>query len=250
MLGLWISSVQATRPLVGGHGHGACQPLGVPGLLALAVIATESRGQPYAIRVNQGPGQVLLPATYAAGVQAVTATLPRTPNMDLGLMQVNYATWGAPPGPHPGPTPPSNRQPLGRVYGAPAGPGDWGCAVATARALPFPHPGPAIPLCAASDHLAARPDRIITPQNVALPCCGRWWHAVRYVVREGRCTPRHRHAAAFPRKTGVYCRYPPVSASSGRQKPRPLLFHPGCRGSWWPSACSVRQDPPSSTDRG
>ena len=36
----------------------------------------------------------MFPATYEAGVQAVTATLPRTPNMDLGLMQVNYATWG------------------------------------------------------------------------------------------------------------------------------------------------------------
>jgi soluble lytic murein transglycosylase-like protein len=61
----------------------------------VAVILTESRGQPYAIRVNQGAGQVLSPATYEAGVQAVTAILPRTSNMDLGLMQVNYATWGS-----------------------------------------------------------------------------------------------------------------------------------------------------------
>ena len=95
ILGLWVAAAQATpstwwvTPAMA-----TCEALGVPGRLAVAVILTESRGQPYAIRVNQGPGQVLLPATYAAGVQAVTAILPRTPNMDLGLMQVNYATWG------------------------------------------------------------------------------------------------------------------------------------------------------------
>jgi soluble lytic murein transglycosylase-like protein len=71
-----------------------CEALGVPGVLAVAVILTESRGQPYAIRVNQGTGQAVFPVTYAAGVQAVTAALARTPNTDLGLMQVNYATWG------------------------------------------------------------------------------------------------------------------------------------------------------------
>jgi soluble lytic murein transglycosylase-like protein len=79
----WVQSAMET-----------CEALGVPGRLAVAVILTESRGQPYAIRVNQGTGYAVFPATYAAGVQAVTAAVTRAPNTDLGLMQVNYAIWG------------------------------------------------------------------------------------------------------------------------------------------------------------
>jgi soluble lytic murein transglycosylase-like protein len=63
-------------------------------VLAVAVILTESRGQPYAIRVNQGPGTAVYPVTYAAGVQAVARAVQTTPNTDIGLMQVNYQTWG------------------------------------------------------------------------------------------------------------------------------------------------------------
>jgi soluble lytic murein transglycosylase-like protein len=95
ILGLWVSSVQATPPTWWvTPAMETCEALGVPGRLAVAVILTESRGQAYAVRVNQGAGQVLLPTTYEAGVRAVTAILPHTSNMDLGLMQVNYATWG------------------------------------------------------------------------------------------------------------------------------------------------------------
>jgi hypothetical protein len=68
----------------------ACQQVGVPASLALAVVATESGGHPYAIRVNAGQGKVHLPTTYAAAVQIVTATSPRTTNVDLGLFQLNY----------------------------------------------------------------------------------------------------------------------------------------------------------------
>ena len=95
ILGLWVSSVQATPPTWWvSPAMETCEALGVPGLLAVAVILTESRGQPYAIRVNQGKGKVVFPTTYEAGAQAVTVALTRTSNMDLGLMQVNYATWG------------------------------------------------------------------------------------------------------------------------------------------------------------
>jgi hypothetical protein len=68
----------------------ACQQAGVPVALALAVVATESGGRPYAIRVNTGRGTVSFPATYAAAVQTVIAVHQRTTNLDLGLFQLNY----------------------------------------------------------------------------------------------------------------------------------------------------------------
>jgi soluble lytic murein transglycosylase-like protein len=68
----------------------ACQQVGVPASLALAVVATESGGRPYAIRVNTGRGTAHFPATYAAAVQTVTAVRPHTTNVDLGLFQLNY----------------------------------------------------------------------------------------------------------------------------------------------------------------
>ena len=68
----------------------ACQQVGVPASLALAVVATESGSRPYAIRVNTGNGTAHFPATYAAAVQTVTAVRQRTTNLDLGLFQLNY----------------------------------------------------------------------------------------------------------------------------------------------------------------
>jgi soluble lytic murein transglycosylase-like protein len=68
----------------------ACQQVGVPAALALALVATESGGRPYAIRVNTGRGTASFPATYAAAVQTVTAVAQHTTHVDLGLFQVNY----------------------------------------------------------------------------------------------------------------------------------------------------------------
>jgi hypothetical protein len=68
----------------------ACQQVGVPASLALAIVATESGGRPYAIRVNIGRGTTHFPATYAAAIQTVTAVHQRTTNVDLGLFQLNY----------------------------------------------------------------------------------------------------------------------------------------------------------------
>ena len=71
-----VTAVQATPPTWWVlPAMETCEALGVPGVLAVAVILTESRGQPYAVRVNQGPGRTLLPATYEAAVQAVTVAL-------------------------------------------------------------------------------------------------------------------------------------------------------------------------------
>jgi hypothetical protein len=69
----------------------ACHQVGVPAALALAIVATESGGRPYAIRVNIGRGTASFPATYAAAVQTVTAVYQRTTNIDLGLFQINLA---------------------------------------------------------------------------------------------------------------------------------------------------------------
>jgi hypothetical protein len=68
----------------------ACQQVGVPAALALAVVATESGGRLYAIRVNTGRGKAHFPATYTAAVQTVTAVRQHTTNVDLGLFQLNY----------------------------------------------------------------------------------------------------------------------------------------------------------------
>jgi soluble lytic murein transglycosylase-like protein len=68
----------------------ACHQVGVPASLALAIVATESGGRPYAIRVNGGRGTSSFPATYAAAVQTVAAVAQRTTNIDLGLFQLNY----------------------------------------------------------------------------------------------------------------------------------------------------------------
>ncbi len=68
----------------------ACQQVGVPATLALAIVATESGGRPYAIRVNTRRGTASFPTTYAAAVATVTAASQHTTNVDLGLFQLNY----------------------------------------------------------------------------------------------------------------------------------------------------------------
>lgn len=83
----WVSPAIAT-----------CEAMGVPGTLALAVILTESRGQPYAVRINRGAGVAHYPATYEAARRVATAGLTQTDNLDLGLMQVNYRHQGRPRG--------------------------------------------------------------------------------------------------------------------------------------------------------
>jgi soluble lytic murein transglycosylase-like protein len=75
-----------------------CEALGVPGLLAVAVILTESRGQPYAVRVNAGSGVAVYPATYEGAQRVATTGLALTDSLDLGLMQINYRHQGRPRG--------------------------------------------------------------------------------------------------------------------------------------------------------
>lgn len=72
-----------------------CEAQGVPAVLARAVIQVESGGHPYALRVNGGQGRSLYPRTHAEAVRLLQAVLPRSRNVDLGLMQVNLGIWGA-----------------------------------------------------------------------------------------------------------------------------------------------------------
>lgn len=75
-----------------------CQAFGVSRILAMSIILTESGGEPYAIRVNHGRGIALFPRTYEDAARMAEATVRITPNVDLGLMQVNYREWGRPLG--------------------------------------------------------------------------------------------------------------------------------------------------------
>lgn len=91
-----------------------CQTFGISRFLAISIILTESGGEPYAIRVNRpfgkaqgkgrGPvlsgveGMALFPRTYEAAARMAEAAVRITPNVDLGLMQVNYREWGRPLG--------------------------------------------------------------------------------------------------------------------------------------------------------
>lgn len=75
-----------------------CRAWGVSATLAMSVILTESGGQPYAIRVNAGGGRVMVPASREDAARMADAAIRVTPNVDLGLMQVNYREWGKPLG--------------------------------------------------------------------------------------------------------------------------------------------------------
>lgn len=75
-----------------------CRAWGVPPSLAMSVILAESGGQPYAIRVNAGGGRVMVPRSREDAARMAEAAVRVTPNVDLGLMQVNYREWGKPLG--------------------------------------------------------------------------------------------------------------------------------------------------------
>jgi soluble lytic murein transglycosylase-like protein len=94
-LGVTISTALAAPPTWWVQpARQTCEAMGVPGKLAVAVILTESGGQPYALRVNYGSGVAVFPPTYAAGVRALQVALRVTTRLDLGLFQVHYPTWG------------------------------------------------------------------------------------------------------------------------------------------------------------
>lgn len=94
-LGIAVSSAVATPPTWWVQSaRQTCEAMGVSGNLAVAVILTESGGQPYALRVNHGRGVAVFPPTYAAGVRALQVALRVASQLDLGLFQVHYPTWG------------------------------------------------------------------------------------------------------------------------------------------------------------
>jgi soluble lytic murein transglycosylase-like protein len=72
-----------------------CEAQGIPAVLARAVIQVESGGHPYALRLNVGRGRGVYPRTHGEAVRLLQVVLPRSRNVDIGLMQVNLGIWGA-----------------------------------------------------------------------------------------------------------------------------------------------------------
>ena len=73
----------------------ACQIAGLPPAIVAGIIAVESGGHPLALRINLGKGYSLYPDTLRLARRYLEIALKHTSNIDIGLMQVNWRTWGA-----------------------------------------------------------------------------------------------------------------------------------------------------------
>jgi soluble lytic murein transglycosylase-like protein len=73
-----------------------CPQRGVLPAMAQAVIAVESDGHAYALGVSIGQQhRAFYPASRAQAAVLLEAVLRHTDNVDIGLMQINWMTWGA-----------------------------------------------------------------------------------------------------------------------------------------------------------
>lgn len=73
-----------------------CPARGVPAKVAEAVIAVESRGHAYALGVTIGNAhRAFFPASRHEALVRLAVALRNTENVDIGLMQLNWRTWGA-----------------------------------------------------------------------------------------------------------------------------------------------------------
>ena len=82
------------------HGGGcrmsrnACGIAGLPGSVVAGIIRVESGGNPWALQVGIGKGHGLYPRSRAEARMLLAVSLALTDNVDIGLMQVNWRTWG------------------------------------------------------------------------------------------------------------------------------------------------------------
>ena len=58
------------------------------------IIAVESGGNPWALHVGIGKGYAFYPRSAAQARRFLAVSLALTDNVDIGLMQVNWRTWG------------------------------------------------------------------------------------------------------------------------------------------------------------
>ena len=72
----------------------ACGIEGLPSAVVEGIIAVESGGNPWALRVGIGDGHALYPRSGAEARRLLAVALALTDNVDVGLMQINWRTWG------------------------------------------------------------------------------------------------------------------------------------------------------------
>ena len=72
----------------------ACGVEGLQSSVVEGVIMVESGGNPWALHVGIGKGYAFYPRNQAEARRYLAVSLALTDNVDIGLMQVNWRTWG------------------------------------------------------------------------------------------------------------------------------------------------------------
>ncbi len=72
----------------------ACGIEGLPSAVVEGIIVVESGGNPWALHVGIGKGRAFYPGSVAEARRFLSVSLALTDNVDIGLMQINWRTWG------------------------------------------------------------------------------------------------------------------------------------------------------------
>ena len=72
----------------------ACGIKGLPSSVVEGIIQVESGGHPWALRVGIGKGYSFYPKDRFEARRFLAVSLALTDNVDIGLMQINWRTWG------------------------------------------------------------------------------------------------------------------------------------------------------------
>ena len=72
----------------------ACGIEGLPASVVEAIIRVESGGNPWALHVGIGKGYGFYPNSRAEAWRFLAVSLALTDNVDVGMMQINWRTWG------------------------------------------------------------------------------------------------------------------------------------------------------------
>ena len=72
----------------------ACGIKGLPSSVVEGIIVVESGGNPWALHIGIGKGYAFYPRSEAEAKRFLAVSLALTDNVDIGLMQINWRTWG------------------------------------------------------------------------------------------------------------------------------------------------------------
>ena len=72
----------------------ACGIKGLPSQVVEGIILVESGGNPWALHVGIGKGYSFYPKDRYEAKRFLAVSLALTKNVDIGLMQINWRTWG------------------------------------------------------------------------------------------------------------------------------------------------------------